>query len=737
MARRIATLTLAAMVFGLAAAGPAAAQDRSPADLFGDDTFFYVETDAKALMDGLPQLDLAKFVDDEQARDFLRPMLEKIGADLERPMASILERLPVREWVTGKVAVGIRAIGLTITRADGTVVTHEISRAKPISAALVHEVIGLAVGSALRFPDRGAVKIEPDLLISIDAGPALRAAVERHLERLPEHVTATHVEIGGRKVLKLSVEHAERKGPKIMFDLLADLDGDRWLIGTRAASFETALGGGPKASLAASPRFVKVRERLTSGSSVLLAFADLADVLAIGRNFVSPIVAEELDLLGLLSLEGLGLGISFAEGGVRETIAITTEGRRRGLLSLLDAWPGGLETLELAPASTTGFIALKFDAAKLYERLLGLARTLAPGTDKQLDAMARGFGPGGINIVEDLLPALGDEVSFFLFPPKAGPFPEAIVAMRVRDGERFGKLLDQAKARAAEAGFEARTLRMTDGDDGFMFEIEGSPVIPAFVVRDGWLFGGGNPQLLRGFCRGLAAEDRTCLRTHGETFKKVMNAVSRGRTDRVVALGYVDLKRLVPMGLSLLPMAGGMLDGFLDTALVPEIESIQPYFSGLAWAVQIDEDAVSFDLFSPAGVLPLLVGAGVMSAQQQDAEWDRAMSEMEAKRAKAEAEMRAALAEGPFVGFNTASAEAGGPVVVDSVIEGTPAAAAKLMPGDVIVGVADAAVTDFESFRTALTRFKPGDVVTIVVERDGKKVHLPVKLARRGDHADR
>ena len=47
-----------------------------------------------------------------------------------------------------------------------------------------------------------------------------------------------------------------------------------------------------------------------------------------------------------------------------------------------------------------------------------------------------------------------------------------------------------------------------------------------------------------------------------------------------------------PMGLGLLSMAPSEVDEFLDTALVPEIESIQPYFSGLAWAVQIDEDAV-------------------------------------------------------------------------------------------------------------------------------------------------
>jgi hypothetical protein len=660
-------------------------------------------------------------------------LLEKAGADLERPIASLLERLPIQHWVKGKVAVGIRALGLTITRVDGTKVTYEISREKPISARLLHEFIGLGVGAALKLPDGGAIKIEPDMLLVVDPGPALRDAFDRGLENLPEMVKATHVEIAGKTVLKLSITHAERGAPVVSIDMFADVSGERWIAGTRASSFETALKGGPESSLAASAKFKKVRERLTNGDSILMTYVNLADVFAMARNFVAPILVEELELLGISSVEGFGLGMSFAEGGVRETVAITTDGRRRGLLSLLDAWPGGLGTLELAPENTTGFIAFKFDAMKLYERALGIAKTFAPGTAKHLDGMARSFDPGiGLSIVEDILPALGAEVSFFLFPPKSGPIPEAIVAIRIRDGEKFDKLLDVARKRAADAGFEARTLRMSDGDDGFMFEIEGAPAVPAFAVRDGWLFGAMNPQLLRKFCRGLKSEERTSLGKDGETFKKVINAVARGRTDRVVALGYVDLKRVIPMGLGLLSMAPSAVDEFLDTALVPEVESIQPYFSGLAWAVQIDEDAISFDLFSPTGIFPGLIAGGIYAAQQQQAQWEEIAREMEANRA-AEMERMRAL-EGPFVGFNAGATEKGDALVIATVIDGTPAAAAGLAAGDVIVKLGEHVVVDFPSFRAAIEHYKAGDAVKMVVKRGDEEIELSMKLGRRGDY---
>jgi len=52
--------------------------------------------------------------------------------------------------------------------------------------------------------------------------------------------------------------------------------------------------------------------------------------------------------------------------------------------------------------------------------------------------------------------------------------------------------------------------------------------------------------------------------------------------------------------------------------------------------------------------------------------------------------------------------------------------------GDIVVELAGAEVTDINTYATALYAKKPGDTVTIVVLRDGKRVSLTAMLTKRG-----
>jgi S1-C subfamily serine protease len=78
-------------------------------------------------------------------------------------------------------------------------------------------------------------------------------------------------------------------------------------------------------------------------------------------------------------------------------------------------------------------------------------------------------------------------------------------------------------------------------------------------------------------------------------------------------------------------------------------------------------------------------------------------------------------------------------VVVNEVAPGGPAAKAglrglrrfrggRVAPGDIIVGVESFVVRDFDDLYNALDRFKPGDTVTVKIERGGKPMSLSVKL---------
>lgn len=70
--------------------------------------------------------------------------------------------------------------------------------------------------------------------------------------------------------------------------------------------------------------------------------------------------------------------------------------------------------------------------------------------------------------------------------------------------------------------------------------------------------------------------------------------------------------------------------------------------------------------------------------------------------------------------------------VVESVQAGTPAAAAGVQPGDRIVSIAGEATDSWEEVRTEILT-KPGETVTIVVERGGVLKELTVAIQARED----
>jgi membrane-associated protease RseP (regulator of RpoE activity) len=64
---------------------------------------------------------------------------------------------------------------------------------------------------------------------------------------------------------------------------------------------------------------------------------------------------------------------------------------------------------------------------------------------------------------------------------------------------------------------------------------------------------------------------------------------------------------------------------------------------------------------------------------------------------------------------------------------GSPADSAGMRAGDVIVRFGDHAVTDIYTYTDAMNAYQPGDEVNVEVIRDGQRVAVRVRLARRGE----
>ncbi|MGH9138491.1 MAG: S1C family serine protease [Acidimicrobiales bacterium] len=85
-----------------------------------------------------------------------------------------------------------------------------------------------------------------------------------------------------------------------------------------------------------------------------------------------------------------------------------------------------------------------------------------------------------------------------------------------------------------------------------------------------------------------------------------------------------------------------------------------------------------------------------------------------------------------FLGVEMADRDDGGQgAVVREVVPGSPAAAAGLQVGDIVVAVDDSLITGSAGLQGAVRDHSPGDQVRITVVRDGEEVELSVTLAER------
>ncbi len=730
--KRLATALCALLL----AAAPVLAQERGVAALLPGDTFLYVEADAGALMEGLPGLDLLRLLGSPAYRDFLRPGLERAGLDAEDPVAALLAHLPVRQYLHGKLAFGLRGFTVRLVDPDGTAETLVVSPDRPVDAALLYRVLGRTMRWE-RLGVDGTIDVRPDFMLVAEPGPLGRQMLHAMLQDAGSDIRSDAVQIGGHSLTRLRA--SERLDAQVRLDLevYADLRGDRWIFATDPEALVKALAGGPRDSLADSPRCGAVRARMTGGRPALFAFVDVAAALRMAERFVPPIVAESMAMSGLASLRGAGFGLSLGEGGVRESFGLVLDGEPKGVWRLLDCMPGGLRSLEISPPEAIAVVGAKFDLKLLVERLEETVKALMPGNEEIIREGARDLLRGSpLDLEKDLLPAFGDEIGLILFPPPPGsmmPVPGWVLGLEVRDEAAFGRMLDLAKA-AIEGqkslGIRFAPLKLEGGIDAFQTFAMLPMAPPVFAVHRGHFFGASDKDLLHRVLTVWGAEGSKSLSRDGEVFGKVLKGLNGGERENVALLAYLDVRNTLPIALA--NTIGRLPPGYVDLAHTPDFEELAGHLSGVAIGLRRDGQGITLDAFSPVGaVIPAAI-LGVAETRRQQAEFERQMALWR------EFEELNRLAESPDAPFLGVSFEATGDgVMLGSVVEGAPGEKAGLRAEDRVLRVAGEAVAEPMDVRRLLVRRKPGEAITVQVVRGNEVMEVAVTLGRRGDFIKR
>jgi len=696
----------------------ARAEEASLAARFPADTFLYVEGDAGALDRGLRQLDLVRLVTDAKYRAFFAPLLSKVGATGEDPIASLYKKFHLDAWLKGRAAIGLRGATFRMRGADGSSTDIRLSPENPLSARLVNQLIGMQMLFQQGRENLG-VTVHLDLMAVVEPSGPVQGFLQQMLEHPPAGFEVESKELEGRKLLLVKTPSFTEDFFTFDSSVWLDTSGPVWVMATNP----DLMAAAPRSTLESAARFQKVRGRMTSGERVLFAYFDIASMLSMVRPLVPPILLEELELSGLGAVQGLGFGMSMVEGGVRESLGLVFDGAPQGFLKILGAASGGLSTLDVAGADTTAYFGMKFDLAGLVRLWREGAGSFLPGTESLLeDALQEQFAAIGVDFRQEVLPSLGDEAALVMGQPLGGiiPMPQWSLFVRLRDDAKFAALVDKLKQLVPGSVAQVSPVEIGDGGSSGLQVLSGLPMLPpVFAVRKGYWLGGSDLEYLKKTVAAVDDGSRKVLRKDSPVFAQVMRGMG-GRPEEFAILSFTDLRALAPLAASQLLML--VPPGIVDIGHMPDLVQMAELLSGIGFGLRNSADGITIETFSPTGLMTI---GGALGAVQS-----RRMPRRQRRESGPVAPVEPATGDRPFLGLSSARDNGAG-VVVDGVTPKGPADTAGLQTGDVIIGIDDTDVKSIADIEAFLAGKKPGDTVSITIMRGETMMLYGLKLGAR------
>jgi hypothetical protein len=573
-----------------------------PAVLMPGDTFLYLEADAVALEKGIRELDVAKTLADPKFRGFFLPGMRKLELDPSDPAGSFVKKLGLREWLAGRAAVGVRGLSVAFGERPRATYTPD----NPVGAAFFHELFGALLTGVLSERQRGglAVRLDIDFTAVLEPGPKLEAWLKGLLANPPFELKRRVVQIGDHELLHLSFPAIAlpERGAYYAPQFYLRVGKKRWLAASDAKVLVRMLDGPVEQSLSKAPRFQAVRDRLTTGNRVIFAYLDARRAMRMFARFVPPVLTDLLEQHGLASMVGAGLGVSFVEGGVRESFGVALDGEPRGVWKVLDAFPPGLRSVEIAPKDALAVGGLKLDLGLLVQRLKEVGNAAAPGTGDALEQRIRKALTDNEMDADAFLKAFGDEMGLFVLPP-AGMTPDWAFSRDLRDLEAAATTIAKLKATLGFFDVAFPEAEIEPGLKGFRVAGAWLGDQPWGVTAKKHLFLASRREVLVDILNKWGTKDEPTLRDN-EQFARTMRGLNGVRVDELVFLAYVDLRNGLPLAASMLPfMAPRDLEEFVDLDHMPDLTHLTARLAGAAAGLRREKHGVTIDLYSPFGAV--------------------------------------------------------------------------------------------------------------------------------------
>ena len=686
-----------------------------PARFFPADTFAYIEADASALGECLPEWQVAKILADPALKPFFRPALLKLGLDPEKPIEALLKQYPPGDLFDGRAAVGVRGISVVVRDGLGKEWRFRVSPDAPFDAKAMFRLFGMTLALDRPAGRRITFDMDVDFLAVGRPGPIGKRLVEEALANMGGEVTRKPVKVLGLDATHVHLDVPIFDGLSYAFNFYAAERGGTWFLATQTDVLEQALGGGPRASLAGRPSLAQARARFTSGRPLFLAHVDTGLLLGACRGFVPPVARDMGEISGVNAIRGLGFGVSLVDGGVRESFGVLLDGNPRGIWRILEGMPTGLRSIEVAPPGALAAFAVKLDMTVLRERIRAFCADVVPGNEDEIEReLSRETAPG-FDLVADVLPALGDEIALLVYPTRMNDFlPGFVLGADVWDEAALARLVAKVQAQIPADIARFVPIDLPDGIKAVQV-IARTGYAMHFAVHRKHFFLASDGKILGEALAGWGAEGSRSLVRDDPMLPLVLKAANGGDTRSLAALAYVNLRACATEVLQRqLLWRNEIPKEWFDLNGLGEAHRIPNHLTGAAIALRHDKDGLVLDCFSPVGlVLPNAVLAGTFVRA--------APIEVVVEQPQRPGTGRASL------GVNTKTSDGTGVKVLGLVAQGA-AAKGGLRQGDKIVGMDGVAIATMEDLDREMARKKPGAEVRLKIRRGDGEIDVTVEL---------